>query len=189
MIAGFHHLSEDRLIEACTLDSLEPRELEHLQRCRTCSTRRADIESLVAEVSLAARTEADAAFPPDRLARQRARIMSRVNHDNRPGRVLSFPGHAGEATPVRKAPRTRWVAGAAAAGLVIGLVAGRVSHDFSPRPSTAAVNRPSPAPVSAASDARAEEELLGQIELAVATPGGRTLGTLNALTPRAWEVK
>jgi hypothetical protein len=45
------------------------------------------------------------------------------------------------------------------------------------------------APLPAANAAFAEEELLGQIELAVAIPGGSALGTLNALTPRAWEVK
>jgi hypothetical protein len=191
MIRAFSHLSDDRLIEACTTDAFDVRELQHLQHCRSCATRRADLTALLADVSLAATAEADAAFSPERLARQRTRILHRVEQDGRPARVITFPGQPTEPPPAMSRPGTRWVAGAAAAGLIIGLVAGHMSHDFPAPAARTASERPPArvAPLPAANAAFAEEELLGQIELAVAIPGGSALGTLNALTPRAWEVK
>ena len=193
MVRGFGHLSDERLIEVCMAEALPPREQQHLQRCQRCIARRADLEALLADVSSAASAEADAAFPSDRLARQHARILHRVSQAaGRPARVIAFPGHAQEPDMVPVSPRTRWVAAAAAAGLVIGLVAGHMSRDFPAELRAPAMERPTSVPqpnLRAVNAAFSEEELLGQIELAVASPSGSSLGTLNDLTPRAWEVK
>jgi hypothetical protein len=84
----------------------------------------------------------------------------------------------------------RWVAGAAAAGLIIGLVAGHMSRGFpvqrnAPQARLEVAN----GPIRTVNAAFAEEELLGQIEMAVSSSSGSALGALNAMTPRAWEVK
>ena len=190
MVRGIGHLSDDRLIEACTTEPLGSREREHLQRCPECATRQSDLVGLLEDVAVAAESEADAAFPPERLARQQARILARVAQDGRPARVISFPGYGHEAGYMPARPAVRWVAGAAAAGLVIGLVAGHMSRDFSVRV-RAAVPRldATSGPMRTVNAAFAEEELLGQIELAVSSSSGSALGALNAMTPRAWEVK
>ena len=71
-------------------------------------------------------------FTDERLARQRAHILQRVEQESRHGQLISFPaGHAASPTLLRIVrPASRWIAGAAAAGLFIGLLAGHLAHDF-----------------------------------------------------------
>ena len=195
MLKGYRHLSDDRLIEACTSETLPWSVRRHLLACSECSTRRADLAALLVEVSEAAEAEADAAFPSARLARQQARVLHRIEQDGQPARVLAFPGPASEAGAPRHRPRTHWLAGAAAAGLVIGLVTGYTTR-YLPG-ATVAVSQPAADRPSGSETAPqvtgagvSEDELLGQIELAaVGGPGGSALDTLHDLTPRAWEVK
>jgi hypothetical protein len=188
MMNGLRHLSDDRLIEACLAEALPPSEQRHLQRCPKCTARHADLAALLDDVSAASRAAADEAFPPDRLARQQARILQRVAHVGGPARVLAFPRTLHESEPVSvRRPTTRWVAAAAAAGLVIGLAAGHLTRGFSVRPSPGMAA--APGTIRPAVPPFSEEEFMGQIELAIASPGGSALGTLNDLTPRAWEVK
>ena len=93
------HLSDDRLIEVCLLEAASVAERQHLGACPHCDARRARLQRLLDDASGAAASEADAAFPPDRLARQQARIFSELLHDGRPGRVIAFPaGRAHEPT-------------------------------------------------------------------------------------------
>ena len=126
------HLSDDRLIEVCLLEAPSTAEQQHLGSCARCDARRARLQGLLDDVSGTAAAEADAAFPPERLARQQARILTHLLHDGRPARVIAFPaGHAHEPMASRTRPSTRWVAAAAVAGLVIGVIAGRFGHDFS----------------------------------------------------------
>jgi len=185
------HLSDDQLLGVCLAEPLPPREQEHLQSCAACSARRHDVDTFLRDASLAAEAEADAAFPPERLAKQHARILQRLANEGRAARVIAFPGHSPEGETAKPLPRTRWLAGAAAAGLVIGLVAGHMSRDLrgvrqGASPEGVVVTQ---LPMRTGNAAFLEEELLGQIEMAVASPSGSALGTLNDLTPRAWEVK
>jgi len=197
------HLSDDRLFEVCLIDAPSTAEQQHLGTCARCDGRLVRLQSLLDDVSGAAAAEADAAFPPERLARQHARILSQLQHDGRPARVIAFPaGQAHESMVSRTRPSTRWIAAAAVAGLVIGLVAGRFGHDSSLR-------RPGAAPVmvARASDAQelvaaggtgsirevstavSDEEFLSQIEIAIDGPAAAALQPLDDLTPRAWEVR
>ena len=193
------HLSDDRLIEVCLLEAASIAEQEHLGACARCDARRARLRSLLDDVSGAAEAEADAAFPPDRLARQQARILSQLQHDGRPGRLIAFPaGHAHEPTVSRTRPSTRWIAAAAVAGLVIGVLAGRFGHDYSlgrPGGARIAVTRSADAPelrtgaILEISTAVSEEEFLSQIEIAIDGPAAAALQPLDDLTPLPWEVR
>ena len=98
------HLSDDRLIEICFDLEVTSSDRAHLQLCPACEERRSSLAGTLDEIDTAATQEADAAFPADRLARQRARILQRVDQDGRPARVIAFPaGHAHDAgaAPVR----------------------------------------------------------------------------------------
>ena len=150
---------------------------------------------LLEEISAAAAQEADAVFTPERLARQQAKILQRLEQDGRPARVITFPRHGQDPFAVRARPASRWIAVAAAAGLVVGLLAGHLAHDMPGRtaaPAAVAGARPTDAPQSAlraVATTFSEDEFLGQIELAADNVGGSSLRPLHDATPRAWEVK
>jgi len=191
------HLSDDRLIEVCLDRAPDAREREHLDGCADCEGRRAGIEQLLTEFNEHSVLEADAAFPPDRLLRQQTRILNRIDHEGRPGRVIAFPAaQAHEPTTFRARPGMRWVAGAAAAGLIIGVVAGHLAHDLRPTTpnqlaqTTAPRQQPTtePATLRAVSTTLTEEEFLGQLEAAIQGTSGMALRPLDDLTPRVWEV-
>lgn len=192
MMQAHSHLSDEQLLELCLAG--EPQDGH---ACASCEARHAELASLLREVSTAAAQDADAAFPPERLARQQARILQRLELDGRPGRIIAFPRHERDAAALLR-PRpspSRWIAGAAAAGLVIGLLAGHLAHDLPGRAPAPAV------PVAIATDAGqsatlravattfSEDEFLGLIESIAESPGGDALRPLHDATPRAWEVK
>jgi hypothetical protein len=185
------HLSDDQLIELCLGGGAHP-----LSDCASCEARRADLAALLDEVSDTANHEADAAFPADRLARQQARILQRLEQDGRPGRLIAFPGHAQEPASPRVRPGTRWIAAAAAAAFVIGLLAGHLAHDIPKAtsgpaaPVDRAIDTPPSSTLRAVATTFSEDEFLVQIELAADSPGpGTALRALHDVTPRAWEVK
>ena len=196
MIMGHGHLSEERLIEVCLESAPESREREHLEICVECGHRRAEIARLLTDLRDAAVADADAAFPAERLARQQARILQQLEHEGRPARIIAFPAHGAEPSVLRTRPAMRWIAGAAAAGLVIGLLAGHLAHDFSiTRPAfrsqravVAARQAPAAPTLRAVATTISEEEFLGQLELAIEGTGGTALRPLDDLTPRVWEV-
>ena len=186
------HLSDDRLIEVCLDRVPELRERQHLDLCEDCERRRADIARLLTDVSDVAIAEADAAFPAERLAKQQTRILQRLEHEGRPGRVIAFPAHGQEAVPLRARPGMRWIAGAAVAGLVIGLLTGHLVRDLTggrmqPVQAVASLQQPESA-LRTVPTSLSEEEFLGQIELATQGSGSLVLRPLDDLTPRVWEV-
>jgi hypothetical protein len=192
------HLTDDRLIEMCLGAATSASDAEHLVSCTSCDVRRVELVEMLGEVDAVATDDADAAFPADRLARQQARILHRIEQDGRPGRVIAFPaGHAPESSPARTRPTTRWIAAAAAAGLLIGLVTGHMTHDFTgggrpiPISARAAVvpGEAAGTTMRAAAAVVTDDEFLGQIEAAVDSTGPAALRPLDVLTPRAWEVR
>jgi hypothetical protein len=188
------HLSDDRLIELCVPGSAPASdEGAHLALCSTCEARRVSIVEILEELDTAAAANADAAFPQDRLERQQARILQRVDQDGRPGRLITFPANQPQAILLRSRPRLRWAAAASAAAFVFGLVAGHLAHDLSlgPEPQSASIvsTGASPAPLRAVPTTFSEDEFLGQIELAAHQSGPVALRALDAMTPRAWEVR
>jgi hypothetical protein len=185
------HLSDDRLIEICFDLDVTAADRTHLQGCDACQSRRSNLADTLDDVGTVMTQEADAAFPADRLARQRARIVQRVDQDGRPGRVIVFPaGHTHESAPRRIRP-ARWgtVAAAVAASFLVGLLAEHLAHDIpGSRQSTAARAQVSVAGAQARTNV-SDDELLGQVELAASGVGPALLRPLDALTPRAWDVR
>src|SRR5581483_12412578 len=104
--------------------------------------------------------------------------------------------HADAEPSLRTRPATRWIAAAAAAGLLIGLVAGHMTHDFSimARPlrpvRTIATIDPTPETpaLRAVATTISEEEFLSEIDVAIESTGSPSLRPLDDLTPRVWEV-
>ena len=198
------HLSDDRLIELCMLDVLSAAEQQHLSGCDHCGGRRVRLQRLLDDVSEVADAATDAAFPLERLNRQQARILARLQHEGRPARVIAFPaGHASHEPIIsRTRPASRWIAAAAVGGLVIGVIAGRFGHDYSfPRPGVSRViasrviEQPelrAPGTTGTIREVAAsisDDEFLNQIEIAIDAPAAAALQPLDDLTPRAWEVR
>ena len=85
----------------------------------------------------------------------------------------------------------RWIAGAAAAGLVIGLLAGHLVHDLPTAGVSPALQAGGPREAAAPQAVSAnvsEEEFIGRLELAIDGAGGSALRPLHELTPLVWEV-
>lgn len=161
--------------------------------CTECLARQESVAQTLREVADVATMAADAQFPPERLARQRARILARIERYGQQARVLAFPSPYAQ-RPALLRPRSvrRWVAAAAAAGLVVGLVAGRTVPDI---PSLHVPMRfehattPFPVPLRASSDAPGDEELLREVEAAVGSAGPNALRRIEAVTPVAWDTE
>jgi hypothetical protein len=192
------HLSDDRLIEICLADPFTPPDEPHLRACDACQARRASLASMLTEVSDRVADEADEQFPADRLARQQARILQEIDHLGRPGRLIAFPaGHTHE--PIRQTPRRapRWFAAAAAvaAAFVVGIMTDRLAQEMPGTrrvlPATRlAVRAVDTLPtIRTVTASLSDDEFLGQIELAVGSAGPAALRPLDALTPRAWDVR
>jgi hypothetical protein len=147
---------------------------------------------MLTDVAAVTVAEADAAFSVDRLAKQRARILQRLEQEGRAGRVITFPGNLTQRPSLRPRPGMRWVAGAAAAGLLIGVVAGHLAHVVGPNQwggsSTQMVLQPPGTTLHAVSTTLSEEEFLGRLEVAIEGTSGASLRPLDDLTPLVWEV-
>jgi hypothetical protein len=92
---------------------------------------------------------------------------------------------------LRTRPAARWIAGAAAAGLAIGLLAGHLAHDLPTfgRPARTpvlrtATARPAAQPARTLNASLNDEEFLGEIDRALDGPQVGVLRALNDLTPR-----
>lgn len=184
------HLSDDRLIElsmGCGSPSGEP----HLTGCAECRSRHAALTQLLDEVDEVAAAEVASIFPAERLARQRVRILQRIDQVGRTGRLIAFPSvFPRPPLLARSGAATRWVAAAAVAGLVVGLLTGqllqtsRMVHTASEMVSNEAGDSGA---LRAVSTTLSDDEFLGQVEVAAgASPA--SLHPLDVLTPRAWEV-
>jgi hypothetical protein len=100
----------------------------HVEECPQCRARYEAFSDALADVRTDAIAEADDLFPPERLAVQHAQIVRRLEAIERPARVIAFPRFSQPAVTARRGPQ-RWIAAAAAAGLIVGLGAGEL-RDF-----------------------------------------------------------
>jgi hypothetical protein len=179
------HLSDDQLLEIRFPVTSEL----HLAGCEACHSR---YDGLVRELDFIreeAAQEADAVFTAERLASQRDAIMRRLDRATHHADVVTFPGRR-TGTPGAWAPHPsrRWVAAAAAAGLVTGLLVGRYadvrSHSGAP---TSASAMASVAPRRATQPAGVisrptDDQFLVEIEDAVTSRRIAELQALDALT-------
>lgn len=125
--AATRHLDDDVLAEIWSAAASEGRTATHphLTSCAHCRSRYSAFTDWLDDVSADARAEADEAFPVERLAAQQAAIFRRLEALERPARVIAFPRNTRPTTTSQHFTR-RWIATAAAAGLVIGLAAGQI---------------------------------------------------------------
>ena len=190
------HLTDAQLIEGSIAAAAGAPHADHVaghvEHCALCRTRHDALRALLADTANAATADAEVAFSDERLARQHQHIMERVERLSRAGRVISFPTAFGRVSQPSSANRSRWVAAAAAAGLIVGLLGGHLTHDLRVQPG--AVFAPGRAPAAGSRGAivaavQAEDDLLGQVEVAFEASGPSALQPLDALTPVAWDVR
>ena len=121
------HLDDDALAELWTntvADGAGTAEDPHLAVCAECRVRYASFEAWMDGIRAEAVAEADDVFTAERLKAQQAHIFRRLEAAGQPTRIIAFPK-----APVpahRPSPFRRWVAGAAAAGLVAGIGLGQM---------------------------------------------------------------
>jgi hypothetical protein len=185
------HLSDDRLIEIHFDLEVTASDRTHLQDCDACRSRRSSLAGTLEDIGTVMAQEADDVFPAERLARQRARIMQRVEQDGRPGRLIAFPAGYGHESPPRRLRPARWgtVAAAVAASFLVGLLADHLAHDLPGSRQSIPSTRVASGPTTQARANASDDELLGQVELAAIGVGPAALRPLDALTPRAWDVR
>jgi hypothetical protein len=125
------HLDDDALAElwsarlATGTDDYPAVAPTHLRECGDCRLRYDAYGSWLDDLRTDATSEADAYFPAERLAAQQQQIFRRLEALERPARVIAFPRQSRPTAMARRGPQ-RWIAAAAAAGLIIGLGAGEV---------------------------------------------------------------
>lgn len=177
----------------------DQRALDHVGECAECSAAFARLAAEADQLRDAAFAEADQVFDDARLEAQRTRILDRLAHLGQAARVLSFPRRTREVVmPVSTSSR-RWVSVAAAAGLIIGLVAGQMLH-FMPSGNMAVRDQaftvqsadrsgsPLFLPASATMPALSDDELMEEVETAVQVRRAASLRALDALTPTAADL-
>ena len=172
--------------------------LRHVAECERCAAELARLTVDADEWRDAAITEADALFDDTKLEAQRSRILDRLANLGHAARVLHFPHRTRDvAMPVASGGR-RWVSVAAAAGLILGLVAGQLLRFVpwegtgrrdaglsvqSSRPTSGVV------PASTTASTMSDEQFLDEIEAALQLPRAHSLRALDALTPTAGDLQ
>jgi hypothetical protein len=214
-----HHPQDDHLFD-CYLsarhgDAVDPLVAEHLADCAACAARYADLVSLMDGLAVEAAAESDAVFTTERLRAQQQQILRRVEHIGRPARVISFPSHVPadrSQPPAAPHARSRWIAGAVAAGLFIGVGLGAgiewqrqtraglsssgvaVDARATVAPSNVLLP-PSSAPAEPetltepVAEGRGDEAFLSDLEAALERTQTRELRAIDALTPHVREVR
>lgn len=203
---GNDHLADDELLELLMppgSDTPPAAARDHLDRCDACVNRRAKLRTFLNGLTETNEATVAGAFPSDRLATHRARIMRRLRRSVepvRPARVLSFPARARPALASVYRAR-QWLSVAAGAGLLIGMTVGQFLHvhpepaitaqDISsgatPSTSVSALRQPSTAAFidPAVQD---DDPFLDELELALSSPHVPGLSPLDEITPRIREV-
>jgi hypothetical protein len=190
------HLSDDELIaRRLERDAWLPSPGgDHLDTCGTCRARVEGLQRWLDEAADDARREADEVFTTARLDEQKARILARLDQGAQ-ARVLPFPPVPDQAISRRVA--VRWISAAAAAGLLIGFSAPRLTRFLPQREarielvSSAADGRTRPAGVDAGFGPAAgtnEEAFLIELDAALEGPAIQELSAIDALTPRVREI-
>jgi hypothetical protein len=190
------HLDEAALLSLWTDATLagNPVTHPHLERCAACRNQFADLAGSLDTMRMDALAEADEHFSPERLAAQTAQIFRRLETAERPARVIAFPTFSQPLTS-RSSHASRWIAAAAAAGLIVGVGVGQLMdlrHSLTPRnglngrlaasapPSIAASTAPLPIP------GHREELFLSELDASISRAPAE-LRALDAFTPRAGD--
>jgi anti-sigma factor RsiW len=199
MIGRPRHLHEERLFECYVAersgDPADPSWVAHLDGCRECRARYAELTLFMDRLREEAEEETDAVFTPQQLRVQQQQILRRLEHLGHPARVISFPVRLMRrhfaASNARIAPR--WAVAAAAAGLFVGVGVGVIVNVRSgDTPMAIAASRPvrSAAPVATAPIVPIvdDDAFLSELEAALGGPRNQELLPFDALTPRVQEI-
>jgi hypothetical protein len=202
------HLKDELLFE-CYLsahsgESLDPRAAEHLTDCGECVARYDEMVAFMAATREAAEAETADVFTAEQLRVQREEILRRLEHVHRPARVITFPGRdAASASRSGLHLTPRWLAGAAAAGLFIGVAVGgyvvperlhrkAVIQTAAPvLPAMTVQPRPASTGAVLVSGTHADmpdDQFLMELELALARPHTRELQPFDAMTPHVRDI-
>ena len=203
------HLSEDRLV-ALALDapvveaSDNPHETDrHVERCAQCAARLQEMAAFVGGLSATVQADVEDRFSAEHLSAQRDRIRRRLERlvgRHSSAKVLVFPGSGRPATSAPFIVR-RWLAVAAAAGILIGVTLGQFI-DLVPGALPAGTMRSDPPAAEPFVTARAgdaadgmssddlDEIFLEQLELDLTLQRVRVseLRAFDELTPRVQEI-
>jgi anti-sigma factor RsiW len=168
---------------------------QHLHGCESCTWRFTELTAPLERLRQDAASEADEVFTPARLDAQRARILDRLDQGSHGSRLIPFPASTArlDRSVVRR-PITRWVAAAAAAGLLLGVMAGRVlefgtGRTVAPTPVVREARDTLIAPrlvrnsLMTAAGAEYDEAMISEIEQAVQSQRIAALSALDQMTP------
>lgn len=162
----------------------------HLDTCDVCAERALELSRWLEHTRELGVAEADAAFPAERLAAQQSQILRKLEQLDRPAKLLSFPrvsplvpAHLEMAGHDHRVS-SRWIAAAAAAGLLLGVVGGRLSvwQPAAQAPRAAAVQTV-PAPKTP-DTARLDESADLLLESELSQPQIHSLSAIDTLTPQ-----
>jgi hypothetical protein len=185
------HLDDAALAEVWTNATADgsgaPRD-PHLAGCAECRVRYASFEAWMAEVRSEAVAEADELFTPEKLKTQQAHILRRLEAADHPTRIIAFP--KAPVTASRPSPFRRWVAGAAAAGLIAGVGLGQMLNIGRVSPTAPAREFATGAPIArgtspAVIPASFNEEMAMREFDEIAVPRYDALRAYDTFTPRA----
>ncbi|MXY24703.1 MAG: hypothetical protein F4Y45_09300 [Acidobacteria bacterium] len=164
----------------------------HLAACPECAARRSEARVVLDRFANAAESAFDAEMPPHRLARQRRRVLRRIEGvlGQRTARILRFP--VTDRPTVRQASRAaRWFGATAAAGLLVAMVlvqpgdAPRSASDVAPPGAETLATVPALELASETPPAlMTDEQLMRDLETALATRRVEPLMALDELTPQ-----
>jgi hypothetical protein len=200
--ARLPHLQDDSLTDCyfaeCRGEALDPPAAEHLADCQSCAERYAEFERFMTSLRDEADAELETWFPADRLRAQQQEIARRLDSIGRAARVISFPGRAAaQRTPSTTRRATRWIAGAAAAGLFVGVAAGTF-FDFGMHGRRNVAQRslreisgpavPAHMATTAPVTSEADDTFMSALDLALDRPHTSELVAFDALTPHVREI-
>jgi hypothetical protein len=162
----------------------------HLQACPACRSRFGLFTSWLTDVRVDAAAEVDELFPAERLAAQQAQVFRRLEASERPARVIAFPKFTQPLTS-GSSHGSRWIAAAAAAGLIVGVGVGQmmdIRRSFGGPPAASQIR------VADASEVRTlstntgrEEAFLSELDLTLSRPAVPELRALDEFTPHAGD--
>ena len=167
----------------------------HLGVCTACRTRFASFTEWLDDVRVDAAAEADEVFPADRLAAQYAQIFRRIEAGERPARVIAFPKFSTPLTS-RTSHASRWIAAAAAAGLIVGVGVGQMMdlrhlgqngariEALRTTPGGPAAISPVTASITSTSG---DEAFLSDLDASLSRPSVPELRAIDDFTPRVGE--
>ena len=172
------------------------RALSHLSRCDECAAAFAGLTADADGLRELAFAQADEVFDDGMLDAQRTRILDRLAHIGQAARVLNFPRRTREIVMPASGNSRRWISVAAAAGLIIGLVAGqtlRLTPSGMPSRESATMQASDRQggvmliPASTTSPLT-DDELMEEVEVSVRLRRAHSLQALDGLTPTAADL-